>query len=84
MEFLRAHREKDSREKDSRLVAQDTDPQALIDDVWASAAQVSSVGIFVLLFIAGLYFSRPILMPVLAAMVIGTTLAIGGVPRDFR
>jgi predicted PurR-regulated permease PerM len=70
VEFLRARRE-----KDNGLAVKDPEPLGSIDDIWGSAAQVSSVGIFVLLLVAGLYFSRPILMPVLAAMVIGTTLA---------
>jgi predicted PurR-regulated permease PerM len=43
--------------------------------VGATAAQVATIGIFVLLLGACLYFCRPILLPVLAALVVGTTLA---------
>src|SRR5262245_65705487 len=36
---------------------------------------MTTVGIFVLLLVVCLYFSRPILVPVAAALIIGTTLA---------
>src|SRR5262245_17088998 len=36
---------------------------------------MATVGIFVLLLVAALYLIRPVLLPVVAAMVIGTTLA---------
>lgn len=70
MEFLRARR-------DRRYALGISDPNPLdgIDDVWSSAAQIATVGTFVLLFVAGLYFCRGILLPLLAAMLIGTTFA---------
>jgi predicted PurR-regulated permease PerM len=46
-----------------------------VDDIWASAAQMATVGIFILLVGVCLYVCRPILLPVAAAIVIGTTLA---------
>jgi predicted PurR-regulated permease PerM len=46
-----------------------------IDDIWASAAQVATVGIFIILLGVCLYLCRPVLLPVAAAMVIGTTIA---------
>jgi predicted PurR-regulated permease PerM len=46
-----------------------------IDDIWAPAAQMAIVGIFVILLGACLYIGRPILLPVSAAVVVGTTLA---------
>jgi predicted PurR-regulated permease PerM len=46
-----------------------------IEDIWSPAAQMATVGIFVLLFVAALYVCRPVLLPVVAAMVVGTTLA---------
>ena len=46
-----------------------------VEDIWTPAAQMATVGIFILLFGAFLYFARPVLLPVVAAMVIGTTLA---------
>ena len=70
MEFLRARRE-----KDNGLAVKDPELPESIEDIWGSAAQLATVGIFVLLFGAFLYVCRPVLMPVLAAMVIGTTFA---------
>jgi predicted PurR-regulated permease PerM len=46
-----------------------------LGDVWADAAQVSTVGVFIILLGAALYFCRPLLLPIAAALVIGTTLA---------
>ena len=49
------------------------EPQPL--DVWGPAAELSTVGLFVLGLVTAIFFARPILMPVLAAVVIGTTCA---------
>jgi predicted PurR-regulated permease PerM len=70
VEFLRARREK----RDAPVI---NDPQPFADvvDFWATAAQMATVGIFALLLITCLYFGRPILFPVLAALLIGTTFA---------
>jgi len=70
VEFLRARRE----QADALSVK---DPESLesIDDIWSSAAQFATVGIFVILLGACLYFCRPVLMPVTAAMIVGTTFA---------
>lgn len=70
MEFLRAQRE-----KPDALIISDPQPFASIADIWGPAAQMATVGIFVLLLVTCLYFSRPILLPVLAATLIGTTFA---------
>ncbi|HZD63563.1 MAG TPA: AI-2E family transporter [Xanthobacteraceae bacterium] len=84
MEFLRAHRErrnaqlKDRQGKDSQVKdrqAKDREPLGSIEDIWTPATQMATVGIFVLLLGAFLYFSRPVLLPVVAAVLIGTTLA---------
>ena len=45
------------------------------EDIWTPAARMATVGIFILLLGACLYIARPVLLPVGAAMVIGTTLA---------
>jgi predicted PurR-regulated permease PerM len=71
VEFLRARRERDN----GLAVKDDAELLESLDDVWGGAAQLATVGIFILLFGAFLYACRPILMPVLAAMVIGTTFA---------
>jgi predicted PurR-regulated permease PerM len=70
VEFLRARRE-----KGQTLSVNEPEPVEPIDDIWAPAAQMATVGIFVLLAGAALYVCRPILLPVVAALVIGTTLA---------
>jgi predicted PurR-regulated permease PerM len=70
VEFLRAQKE-----KRGALVINDPQPFASIADFRDSAAQMATVGIFVLLLVTCLYFCRPILLPVLAAVLIGTTFA---------
>jgi predicted PurR-regulated permease PerM len=70
VEFLRAQREK----RDT-LVISDPQPFASLADIWDSAAHMATVGIFGLALVACLYFGRPILLPVLAAVLIGTTFA---------
>jgi len=70
VELLRTARERDN--------APDRDDLALIenvDEVWASAAQMATIGIFVVVLGACLYFCRPILLPVFAGLVVGMTLA---------
>jgi predicted PurR-regulated permease PerM len=70
VEFLRAHRE-----RANAPPVKEPEPLESIEDVWTPAAQMATVGIFTLLLIAALYVCRPILLPVVAALVIGTTLA---------
>jgi predicted PurR-regulated permease PerM len=70
VEFLRARRI-----KDEALIIRDPQPVESVADAWASAADAATIGIFLITLVAGLYFCRPILLPILAAFVIGTTLA---------
>jgi predicted PurR-regulated permease PerM len=63
------------REKDDRLTAAESEPLKSAEDGWAAAAQVATVGIFILLLGVCLYLCRPVLLPVVAALVIGTTFA---------
>jgi predicted PurR-regulated permease PerM len=51
------------------------EPLESTEDIWTVAAHMATVGIFVLLLGVCLYFLRPVLLPVVAALVIGTTLA---------
>ena len=51
------------------------EPLESIEDIWTPAAHMATVGIFVLLLVVCLNYSRPVLLPVAAAMIIGTTLA---------
>jgi predicted PurR-regulated permease PerM len=61
--------------KEPEPPVKEPEPPESTDDIWLPAAQVATVGIFVLLFVAALYMCRPVLLPVVAAMVVGTTLA---------
>jgi predicted PurR-regulated permease PerM len=56
------------------LTINDPKPVESAEDVWASAAQMATVGMFILILVICLNFSRPILLPILAALLIGTTL----------
>src|SRR5262249_34329287 len=51
------------------------EPIELAEDIWASAARIAVVGIFIIMFGLCLFFCRPVLLPVTAAIVIGTTFA---------
>ena len=70
MEFLRAQQEK----RFAHFV-EDPHPVENFAEVWTSAAQVATVGIFLLLLLACLYFARGFLLPIGAAVIIATTLA---------
>jgi len=70
LDFLRARRE-----KRYALVINDPKPVESVDDIWASTAQIAVIGLFILALGTALYFCKPILMPILAALVIGTTFA---------
>ena len=50
-------------------------PVDSIDDIWAPASQMATVGIFLILLVGLFYFCRPVLLPVTAAFVVGMTLA---------
>jgi len=63
------------REQGNAVADKDAERVAAGEDIWTPAAHMATVGIFVLLLGVCLYFSRPILVPVVAALIIGTTLA---------
>jgi predicted PurR-regulated permease PerM len=56
-------------------VAKHEDAPEAVEDILASAAHMATVGSFVILLGVCLYLCRPILLPVAAAIVVGTTLA---------
>jgi predicted PurR-regulated permease PerM len=68
LEFLRGRRP-------YSLDIREAQPLGSITDFWNSAAEIAIIGIFVLVLVAALYVGRELLLPILAAMVIGTTLA---------
>jgi predicted PurR-regulated permease PerM len=57
------------------LAISDPRPVESVGVIWRSASQVATIGIFVLLLGAALYFCRPLLLPVLTAMLMGATLS---------
>jgi predicted PurR-regulated permease PerM len=63
------------REEGKAVTDKDAERVETGEDIWTPAAHMATVGIFVLLLGGCLYFSRPVLMPVAAALIIGTTLA---------
>ena len=63
------------REQRYALEINDPHPLENVEDVWASTAQMATVGIFLLLLVTALYFCRPILLPILTALLVGTTFA---------
>src|SRR5262249_25276345 len=74
VDFLRHPRER-AKTSPVKEPVKEPEPLEAIEDVWTPAAQMPPVGILVLLLVAALYLIRPVLLPVVAAMVIGTTLA---------
>jgi predicted PurR-regulated permease PerM len=70
VEFLRAQRE-----RRNALTINDPKPVENVDDIWSAAAEISTMGIFILLLGACFYLCRPLLLPILAAVVIGMTFA---------
>lgn len=70
MDDLRAHKE-----RPHTLVINDPQPLSSAGDILGAASQLSLIGIFVLLLGAALYVTRPVLMPILAAVVVAMTFA---------
>jgi predicted PurR-regulated permease PerM len=70
VEYFRA-----AREVRHALVISDPQPVANVKDMWMSASQAATIGIFLLLFGAFLYVGRAILLPTFAAAVVALTLA---------
>jgi predicted PurR-regulated permease PerM len=70
VEFLRAQRE-----RRNTLTINDPKPVENVDDIWSATAEISTIGIFILLLGACFYLCRPLLLPILSAVVIGMTFA---------
>jgi predicted PurR-regulated permease PerM len=56
------------------LIIHDASPVTSLTTMWAAAGQVALFGIFLLLLIGFLYLARSFMLPVFAAVLIGTTL----------
>jgi len=63
------------RDKAPAVSINDAQPLESIDELREAAADIALIGIFCLLLGACLYFCRAILLPTMAAFVVGTTLA---------
>jgi predicted PurR-regulated permease PerM len=70
VEYIRA-----SREVRHALVISDPRPVDNVTNVWTSAGQAATIGIFLLLFGAFLYIGHVFLLPILAAAVVALTFA---------
>jgi predicted PurR-regulated permease PerM len=57
------------------LIIHDASPVASLATLWSSAGQMAILGIFLLLLIGFLYLARSFMLPVFAAVLIGTTIA---------
>jgi predicted PurR-regulated permease PerM len=57
------------------LAINDPSPVAAVGSLWRTAAQAATIGIFVILLIAGLEFARPIFLPGVSAFVV--TMMLG-------
>jgi predicted PurR-regulated permease PerM len=64
-----------SREAHRAVIINDPQPVDRVGDVWASLSRAATVGIFLVLFGAFLYFGRAVLLPILSAAVFALTLA---------
>ena len=70
MEYIRA-----KREVRHALVISDPTPVDNVHNIWASAGQAATIGIFLLLLGAFLYIGHAFILPVLAAAIVALTLA---------
>jgi hypothetical protein len=59
----------------SILAMTDPMPPPEVTQLWRTAAQAATIGIFVILLIGALYFGRPILLPTTSAFVV--TMMLG-------
>lgn len=64
-----------ARQERRLLIINDPQPLASAELVGSSAARLATVGMFVLALMAALYFARPILLPVSAALIVAMTFA---------
>jgi predicted PurR-regulated permease PerM len=56
------------------VIINDPQPVSSVGDIWSSAGRAAMIGIFLLLFVAFLYFGRAILLPIFAAAIVALTL----------
>ena len=63
-------------ESDRRFFLALTDPKPIADvsTIWRTSAQAATIGMFVIFFVVALNLARPILLPVISALVVGMVL----------
>lgn len=66
---------RDPKDKGTSALVHDADPVADVANLWRPAAQLATIGIFILLLFACLYYSRGLLLPIMASAIIATALA---------
>ncbi len=52
------------------LAINDPKPVTAVSALWRTAAQAATIGIFIIMFIAGLEFARPVFLPLVSAFVV--------------
>jgi predicted PurR-regulated permease PerM len=57
------------------LIINDPKPLESVHDVWGSASQIAIIGMFALALLAALSIGRPIVLPIVAALLIAMTFA---------
>src|SRR5215471_18495648 len=57
------------------LTINDPSPVQDVAGIWRSAVQSATIGMFVLIFIASLYFAHALVVPILAGVVVGATFS---------
>ena len=70
----RAAQDREAKARRYQLGLTDPKPLTEVSVLWRTAAQAATIGIFAVMFIAALYFGRPVLLPAAAATVIGLML----------
>ena len=63
------------KERQFRLGLTDPSPLPGVSTLWRATAQVATIGMFLIMLIAALYFARPVLLPATTAVVINDARA---------
>jgi predicted PurR-regulated permease PerM len=64
-----------ARQRRALLSINDPQPVAEVSVLWRTAAQAATIGIFIILFVAGLELARPVFLPAVSAFVV--TMMLG-------
>jgi predicted PurR-regulated permease PerM len=64
-----------TRRQRTSLAISDPSPVAAVSGLWRTAARAATIGIFIILFIAGLELARPVFLPAVSAFVV--TMMLG-------